>query len=97
MEPQRTPDGVDYRLTDILAVDAEAAADDDGSLNFEPILIDLLEQEVLPAMIANIGGFSLPIPPLDLGGGQSIAIDGGDATRDAGNTLLQGAPIGQTP
>jgi len=85
-----------FDFSEVVAVTTEAMARQEVALGLEPWLATVIEEEVVPRIVNDLGGIEVDVPALDLGSGATIEIQDTTLWRDQGNTLLFGNPAGVT-
>jgi len=80
-------------ITEVKSLESEITVQQDNLIGSEPVVADLVEQNLVPALLGSLGGGQLgafPLPELDLAGGASVAIEPTSVSRQGGNTIVGG-------
>jgi hypothetical protein len=101
------PSGVGIYIREIERIEVEVSTTDPAQVSLEPVLLDLIETQLLPGLLGSLGGdpdagplFSFALPEIDLGGispdfaGVSLIIETTSAERISGTNLISGALTG---
>ena len=91
---------IGLQIGDIEEVYTEVTVDDDSLLSFEAVIDDLIQENLVPALLGSLGGDALggfPLPEIDLSTsleglppGTGIAIAPQGVTRSGGNSIITG-------
>jgi hypothetical protein len=94
------PAGLGITISDIKYVETEVNVVQPDKISFEPVVQDLIEQQLIGGLLSALGGGALgaiPLPTMDLGpavglppGQAVISINPTGVTRDSGNTIVSG-------
>ncbi|MFT7624443.1 MAG: hypothetical protein ACI9WU_003631, partial [Myxococcota bacterium] len=78
-------------LTAVDVVETEVNIVQDEMVASEGAITALIAQSLVPGLLGSLGSLgAVPLPDLDLGGGQSISIAPDEVVRVQGNTIVQG-------
>ncbi|MCB9531156.1 MAG: hypothetical protein H6700_05265 [Myxococcales bacterium] len=103
LELSASTDGIAIAVSDVEAVDLEVSVRDEAFLSVEPVVEQLLRENLVPSLTGLLGGDALgsfPLPEIDLSSsiaglpaGTIIRIVPSRVLRSGGNSIVEGALV----